>query len=390
MWRLWYALHAGSSVGRADGVERRSMRGVLEIWPKGRGKRMTRDDNFSSACPLPASASDRVLLAHGEGARLTRQLIRDLLLPAFDNEFLRPLADSAILPVLDGELVMTTDCSVVSPLFFPGGDIGKLAVHSAVNDLAVCGAEPLYLSLAFILEEGLPRETLRKVVSSIAEAARVCGVHIVTGDTKVVPRGAADQLYINTTGVGRLLPGVRLGASCILPGDHVLISGTMADHGLAVLAAREGLDLGPELRSDTAGLQDLIRSLLSLGGDIHFLRDATRGGVAAILHEAAEAASVSIGLEEASLPLSPVARGACELLGLDPLHVANEGKAVIFTSAAGAEGALNCLRSQPLGLGAARIGTVTAASRGEVRVRSPLGPWRLLDEPSGSPMPRIC
>jgi hydrogenase expression/formation protein HypE len=352
---------------------------------------MTAHDAFSVSCRVSAPPGDCVLLAHGEGTRLTRRLIRELLLTAFDNEFLRPLADSAILPVLDSRLAMTTDCSVVSPLFFPGGDIGKLAVHSAVNDLAVCGAEPLYLSLAFILEEGLPLETLRQVVSSIAEAARLSGVRIVTGDTKVVPRGAADRIYINTTGIGCLLPGVQVEASRIRPGDHVLISGTIADHGLAVLATREGLDLGASLRSDTAPLHGLIGDLLLCrDGDVHFLRDPTRGGVAAVVHEAAEAAGVAIELDEASVPLSPAARGACEMLGLDPLHVANEGKVVIFTSAAGSENALTSLRRHPLGLAAARIGTVSAASRPEVRVRSPLGALRLLDEPSGAPLPRIC
>jgi hydrogenase expression/formation protein HypE len=331
-----------------------------------------------------------VLLAHGEGARLTRRLIRDILLAAFDNEFLRPLADGAVLSPVHDRIVMTTDSSVVSPLFFPGGDIGKLAVHSAVNDLAVCGAQPLYLSLAFILEEGLPLVTLRKVIDSIAKAARGCGVKIVTGDTKVVPRGAADQLYLNTTGLGRLPKGVELGPHHIQPGDHVLVSGTIGDHGLAVLAAREGLDLGPELRSDTAPLHELVRELMQYGGDIHFLRDPTRGGVAAVLHEAAEAAGMSIELEESALPLAPAVRGACELLGLDPMHVANEGKLVLFVSAASANKVLDSMRHLPLGTAAARIGVVSAESGAEVRIRGPLGAWRLVDEPSGVPLPRIC
>jgi hydrogenase expression/formation protein HypE len=348
------------------------------------------NDIFSMACPVPAPAGDRVLLAHGEGARLTRRLIRDILLAAFDNEFLRPLTDGAVLPPVNDRLVVTTDSSVVSPLFFPGGDIGKLAVHSAVNDLAVCGAQPLYLSLAFILEEGLPLATLRKVVDSIADAARACSVKIVTGDTKVVPRGAADQLYLNATGVGRLPQGVELGPHRIRPGDHVLVSGTIGDHGLAVLAAREGLELGPELRSDTAPLHELVRDLLQFGDEIHFLRDPTRGGVAAVLHEAAEAAGLSIELEESLLPLAPAVRGACELLGLDAMHVANEGKLVLFASAASAGKVLDVLRRQPLGRTAARIGVVSAESGAEVRIRGPLGVWRPLDEPSGAPLPRIC
>jgi hydrogenase expression/formation protein HypE len=348
------------------------------------------NDVSSMTCPAPMSTGDRVLLAHGEGARLTRRLIRDVLLAAFDNDLLRPLADGATLPLVDGRLVMTTDSSVVSPLFFPGGDIGKLAVHSAINDLAVCGAEPLYLSLAFILEEGLPLQTLRNVVDSTAEEARRCGVKIVTGDTKVVPRGAADQLYVNTTGIGRLLSGIELGPHRIRPGDQVLVSGSISDHGLAVLATREGLDLGPELRSDTAALHELVFGLLQSGIEIHFLRDPTRGGVAGVLHEAAEAAGVSIELEESMLPLAPAVRGACEVLGLDPLHVANEGKLVLFVSASNVERALDSLRRHPLGTAAARIGQVGPASGAEVLIRGPLGAWRPLDEPSGAPLPRIC
>jgi hydrogenase expression/formation protein HypE len=348
------------------------------------------NDIHSMACPVLAAVGDRVLLAHGEGARLTRRLIREILLSAFDNEFLRPLADGAIVPPLESRLVMTTDSSVVSPLFFPGGDIGKLAVHSAVNDLAVCGAEPLYLSLALILEEGLPLETLRKVVDSMAEAARACCVKIVTGDTKVVPRGDADQLYANTTGIGRLPQGIELGPHRIQPGDHVLVSGTIGDHGLAVLAAREGLELGPDLRSDTAPLHELVLDLLHWGGEIHFLRDPTRGGLAAVLHEAAETAGVVIELEESALPLAPAVRGACELLGLDPIHVANEGKLVLFVSAASSAKVLDALRCHPLGKAARRIGLVSAESGVEVRIRGPLGAWRLLDEPSGAPLPRIC
>jgi hydrogenase expression/formation protein HypE len=348
------------------------------------------NDLSALACPISASASDRVLLAHGEGARLTRRLIRDVLLAAFDNDFLRPLADGAVLPPVEGRLVMTTDSSVVSPLFFPGGDIGKLAVHSAINDLAVCGAEPMYLSLAFILEEGLSLETLGRVVESIAGAARSSGVRIVTGDTKVVPRGAADQLFVNTTGIGRLPPGIDLGPHRIRPGDYVLVSGTIGDHGLAVLAAREGLDLGPELRSDTAPLHELARDLLQTNAEIHFLRDPTRGGVAAVLHEVADAAGVSIELDESALPLAPAVRGACELLGLDPVHVANEGKLVLFVSAGSADKVLDALHRHPLGTAAARIGVVSAASGAEVRLRGSLGVWRLLDEPSGAPLPRIC
>lgn len=341
-------------------------------------------------CALPHAVGDRLLLAHGEGARLTRQLIRDELLVVLGNDHLRPLGDAAVLPAIAGSLVFSTDGYVVSPLFFPGGDIGKLAVHGTVNDLAVSGAEPLYLSLGIIAEEGLPLETLRRVIASVAEAARSCCVQIVTGDTKVVPRGAADGLFLHTTGVGRLLPGVTLGAERIQPGDRVLVSGTIADHGLAVLAAREGLGMEADLRSDTAPLHDLVAQLLTLGAEVRFLRDATRGGGSAVLHEAAEAAGVSIVLDEAAVPLAPAVRGACELLGLDPLYVANEGKLIAVVAPAAVEAALACLQRHPLGSKAALIGEVRSGAAGEVHVRGILGKLRVLDEPSGSPLPRIC
>ena len=243
---------------------------------------------FSLLCSTPYADIDRIQLAHGEGARLSRRLIRQEILAAFANPFLAPLADAATLPELGGQLVMTTDSSVVSPLFFPGGDIGSLAVHSAINDLAVSGADPMYLSIALILEEGLPIETLRRIIRSMKDAAQACGVLIVTGDTKVVPRGAADQVFTCTTGVGRLRRDADLGPHRVRAGDRILVSGTLGDHGLAVLSAREGLDLGDQLRSDTAPLHNLVASLLESGADVHFLRDPTRGGVAAVLHELVE------------------------------------------------------------------------------------------------------
>jgi hydrogenase expression/formation protein HypE len=342
-------------------------------------------------CPAPGPPGDRILLAHGEGARLTRRLVRDVLLAAFDNEFLRPMSDAAVLPAVDGRLALTTDSYVVSPLVFPGGDIGALAVHGTVNDLAVCGAVPLYLSLGLIVEEGLPVETLRRVVHSVRGSARACRVDVVTGDTKVVPRGAADGLFVNTTGVGRLGPGVDLGAHRIRAGDRVLVSGTIGDHGIAVLAAREGLDLKPEIRSDTAPLHGLVRSLLDgCGADVHFLRDPTRGGLSAALHEASEAAGLTFVLDEAALPLSEPVRGACEILGLDPLYVANEGKLLAVVAPGAAERSLACLRQDPLGASAAVVGEVTGDAPAQVLVRGPLGLVRVLDEPSGAPLPRIC
>ena len=345
---------------------------------------------FPLLCPTPRTDTERIQLAHGEGARLSRRLIRQEILAAFSNPFLAPLADAATMPDLGGRLVMTTDSSVVSPLFFPGGNIGSLAVHGAINDLAVSGADPLYLSIALILEEGLPIETLRRILHSMKDAAQACGVSIVTGDTKVVPRGAADQIFICTTGIGRLRPGVDLGAHRVRPGDRILVSGTLGDHGLAVLSAREGLDLGDQLRSDSTPLHDLVATLLDSGADVHFLRDPTRGGVAAVLHELVEQSALAVRLDEAALPVSASARGACELLGLDPLHIANEGKLIVVVGAESADAAMNTMRRHPLGSQAAAIGEVIASSSADVLITNRFGQLRIIDELSGAPLPRIC
>jgi hydrogenase expression/formation protein HypE len=313
-----------------------------------------------------------------------------MILPLFDNDLLAPLGDGAVLPVIRGRVAMTTDSYVVSPLFFPGGDIGRLAVHGTINDLAVCGARPRYLSLGLILEEGLPFETLRRVVESISAASRACGVPVVTGDTKVVPRGAADGLFLNTTGIGELREDVSLSAANVRQGDRVLVSGTIGDHGIAILSAREGLELGPDVRSDTAPLDGLVHVLLDSGVKVRFLRDATRGGVSAVLHELAEAANISVVLEESHIPVSDAVRGACEILGLDPLYVANEGKLVALVAAEDADRALACLRTHPLGRAAAIIGEVHPEDSIPVRMRGLLGVVRSVDEPSGAPLPRIC
>lgn len=345
----------------------------------------------SFSCPAPQPPGARVLLAHGEGARLSRRLVREVILEALDNEYLRPMADAALLPPVAGPLAFTTDSYVVSPLFFPGGDIGKLAVHGTINDLAVSGAEPLYLSLGLIVEEGLPLETLRRVVASIGEAARACRVPVVAGDTKVVPRGAADGLFITTAGLGRMRPGIALDPRAAQPGDRILVSGTLADHGIAILAAREGLGFEGDLRSDTAPLHDLAGALLgACGTAVRFLRDPTRGGLSATLHELAEAAGRPILIDEAALPLSAPVRGACELLGLDPLYVANEGKLAVVVAPEHAEAALDVLRRHPLGARAAEVGRVLDGGPPQVLVRGLLGATRVLDEPSGSPLPRIC
>ncbi|GIW89189.1 MAG: hydrogenase expression/formation protein HypE [Isosphaeraceae bacterium] len=344
-----------------------------------------------NTCPLPLGINgETLLLAHGEGARATRRLIRELLVQPLSNEFLAPLDDAAVLPDPGRPIVLSTDSYVVSPLFFPGGDIGRLAVHGTINDLAVCGAEPLYLSMAIIAEEGLAIDTLRRVVESVRDAARDCGVWIVTGDTKVVPRGAADGVFLNTTGLGRLRPGVRLGAERVQPGDRILVSGTIGDHGLAILAARERFDLGEALVSDTAPLHRLVARLLDSGADVKFLRDPTRGGVSAACHELSEATGHAIRLDESSTPVSEAVRGACELLGLDPFYVANEGKLLAVVAEPDVDRALEALRSEAIGRNAAAIGQVIADPGPLVLVRGQLGFDRILDEPTGAPLPRIC
>lgn len=340
-------------------------------------------------CPVPHPPGERVLLAHGEGARLTRRLIRDTILDAFSNDYLSPLGDGAILPPIDGSVVVSTDSFVVSPLFFPGGSIGDLAVNGTINDLAVCGAMPLYLTLGLILEEGLPMATLRQVVANIANAARACGVPIVTGDTKVVPHGATDGLFVNTTGIGRLRSGIDLGAHRVRPGDRVVVSGTIADHGIAILSAREGLEL-VAARSDTASVFPLVQALFDAGIDVHFMRDPTRGGVSAALHEISETANVSILIEESALPLNETVRGACEILGLNPLYIANEGKFVAIVGPNETEKALHCLRQHPLGQHAAVIAEVLPITSASVVIRNAFGSLCVLDEPSGALLPRIC
>jgi hydrogenase expression/formation protein HypE len=341
-------------------------------------------------CPVGRPEGDLILLAHGEGARLTRRLIRDEILAAFDHPILAAGADAAVLPDVDGSPVLTTDSFVVTPIFFPGGDIGRLAVHGTVNDLAVVGADPLHLAVSLILEEGLSLADLRRVLRSMRDAARECGVSVVTGDTKVVPRGAADRMFVTTTGLGRLRPGTRLGADRVRPGDRVIVSGTIGDHGMAILAAREGFAFNGALRSDTAPLHELTRLLLDSGIAVRWMRDPTRGGVAAVLHELAEASRLGVEIVEAALPVSPAVRGACELLGLDPLFVANEGKLLAVVAAEKAGRAVDLMRGHTLGRDASEIGEIVADGRAEVRIRTPFGGLRPLDEPSGAPLPRIC
>jgi hydrogenase expression/formation protein HypE len=341
-------------------------------------------------CPLPVAGREHVLLGHGSGGLLTERLLREVILPAFANPVLDRLDDQAVLERPEGRLAFTTDSYVVTPLFFPGGDIGRLAVHGTVNDLAMGGARPLGLSVGFILEEGLPIETLQRVVASIGASARAVGVPIVTGDTKVVGRGAADQIFVNTSGVGVVPDGAALSAARVRPGDAVLVSGTVGDHGMAIMAARGSLGLEGALESDTAPLHTLVADLLAACPGVHALRDPTRGGLATTLHEIAARAGVGIRLVERAVPVDDHVRGACEILGLDPLFVANEGKLVAFVPEDAADRALAALRAHPLGRAAARVGTVTDAPRGLVLVETALGSTRVLELPYGERLPRIC
>ncbi len=332
-------------------------------------------------------------MAHGAGGRAALQLVEELFLPALDNPALRALDDGAVLDMPAGQrLVVATDGHVVSPLFFPGGDIGCLAVHGTINDVAMMGAVPLALTASFVLEEGLPLADLQRIVQSMGQAAREAGVPVVAGDTKVVQRGKGDGVFIATTGVGALPAGRRLGAALLRPGDVLLLSGPIGQHGVAVLSQRQSLGFETDLRSDTAALHGLVTSLLAAGpeGAVHALRDPTRGGVAAVLHEFARAAGLGIEIDESTLPVPPVVRAACELLGLEPLQLANEGRLVAAVEPAFADAALAALRRHPLGCDAVAIGRAVADEHRFVQMHMRLGGSRLVEWPAGEALPRIC
>jgi hydrogenase expression/formation protein HypE len=366
---------------------------------------MTEKGELAFSCPLPVAEYDRVQLAHGGGGRMMRQLLQQLFLPAFgigkpDAEpglnqgaclMPGPAHDSAVLQLADGQrLAFTTDSFVVSPLFFPGGDIGRLAVFGTVNDLAMAGAQPCWLSAAFILEEGLPLPTLEQLTASMQQAAQQAGVRIVTGDTKVVDRGKADKMFITTAGIGLVLPGMELSPARVRPGDVVMVSGDLGRHGIAILSVREGLELEGVLPSDCAPLHGLVEALAELGQHLHCLRDLTRGGLAAAVNEIALDAHVGMELDESAIPVAEPVAGACELLGLDPLYVANEGRLVAFVAPEAAERAWEILQAHPAAVQPARIGQVTAEHPGIVVLRTPLGGSRILDLPAGQLLPRIC
>ena len=352
---------------------------------------MADQPSFSGfVCPLPLRDYPQIVLGHGSGGRLTADLIRHLFVPLFDNPALSALNDQAVLEINGARLAFTTDSFVISPLFFPGGDIGSLAVHGTINDLAVSGALPLYLSAGFILEEGLLMDDLGRIVTSMADACRAAGVQLVTGDTKVVNKGKGDGVFINTAGIGLVPPGVHIAADRARPGDVILVSGTIGDHGMAIMSVREGLSFETALVSDSAPLHTLVAVMLEVTPDIHCLRDATRGGVAAVLNELAGQSRVGFAIEEAAIPVQPAVMAACEMLGIDPLYVANEGKLVAIVPREHADALLEAMRCHPLGAQAAIIGEVVAEHPGLVVARTAIGGRRVVDLPLGEILPRIC
>jgi hydrogenase expression/formation protein HypE len=355
------------------------------------------DSDFSNwSCPLPLADYPTIVMGHGGGGKLGNELVEHLFLPAFRNPELENLGDAAVLDLTgkDGggsKVAMSTDSYVVQPLFFPGGSIGELAVNGTVNDLAVSGAEPKFLSASFILEEGFPLAQLAAIVEAMARAAATAGVKIVTGDTKVVERGHGDGCYINTAGIGLVRPGITVGPDCARAGDAILVSGTIGDHGMAIMSVREGLEFESQIRSDCAALNGMIAEVLTaVGASIHTMRDPTRGGLASTLNEIAAASGVGIEIDEPSLPVRPEVQSACELLGLDPVYVANEGKVVFFVAPEAAENILKILHAHPLGVDAARIGRVTAEHKRMLVARTAMGANRVIPIQIGEQLPRIC
>jgi hydrogenase expression/formation protein HypE len=347
-------------------------------------------------CPLPQSRYEHVMLGHGSGGLMTADLIQRIFLPGFANDVLGALEDQATVSLGAGNgvksprVAFTTDSFVVQPLFFPGGDIGRLAVHGTVNDLAVGGARPLYLSAAFILEEGLPLDDLRRIVASMRDACREAGVALVTGDTKVVDRGKGDGVFITTSGIGLVPEGRSLSIHAARPGDRILVSGTLGDHGIAIMSVREGLEFETVLESDSAALNGLAETILDACPATRCMRDPTRGGLSSALNELAAASRVGVTLDESAIPLRPEVRGACEMLGLDPLYVANEGKLIAVVPPDDADRVLEAMRRHPLGTNSALIGTVVAEHAGMVILRSRVGGERVVTLLAGEQLPRIC
>jgi hydrogenase expression/formation protein HypE len=335
-------------------------------------------------------SAERILLDHGSGGKISHRLTTELLLPLFNNPILAELHDGAILDLDGRRLAFSTDSYTVDPLFFPGGDIGELAVNGTVNDVAMCGAVPLYLSCALIIEEGFPMDDLRRILESMQRAACIAGVQVVTGDTKVVPRGAVDRIFINTAGIGLVPAGVQIGSRRARPGDRILLSGTIADHGMTILTRRQGLTFESDITSDTAALNHLVRKILARGPGVHVLRDPTRGGVGTALNEIAAASGVGMRIAEEHIPLRDPVAGICELLGFDPLYVANEGKMLVIVAPEDADAVLDEMRRDPLGRDACQIGAVLADRPGRVIMETRIGGQRIVDMLAGEQLPRIC
>ncbi|MCI0444366.1 hydrogenase expression/formation protein HypE [bacterium] len=352
-----------------------------------------RDDILNAllnSCPIPITDYKEIVLGHGSGGRLTHQLIERMLLPQFRNDLLEPLHDGAIFSLNGSRLAFTTDSYVVNPIFFPGGNIGHLAINGTVNDLSMCGAKPLYLSVAFILEEGFPMEELWRIVLSMKQAAEAAGVALVTGDTKVVDRGKGDKIFINTSGVGIVENGVNIHPNQVKVGDQILINGAIAAHGIAILAVRENLEFESPIVSDSAPLNHLVQEMLNASHEIHVLRDPTRGGLASTFNEIAKQVNVGISLKDNQIPIAEATKGACEILGLDPLYVANEGKLIAFVAPEHSERVLSAMRNHPLGKESAVIGEVVQNHPGTVVLKTRIGGSRVVDMLSGEQLPRIC
>jgi hydrogenase expression/formation protein HypE len=345
---------------------------------------------FAPACPIPIQQYPHVLMAHGGGGRLMHQLIGNLIVPAFRNPLLEAQHDSSVFEVDGRRLAFTTDSYVVQPLFFPGGDIGSMAVHGTVNDLAMSGARPLYLSAGFIIEEGLPMDTLWRIVSSMRKAADASGVQIITGDTKVVDKGKGDGVFINTAGIGVVEHQLDISPRSVRPGDAILVNGDLGRHGMAIMAVREGLEFESAIESDSAPVAGVVLELIRAGLEIHCLRDLTRGGLTSALNEISEAARLTLRVEERLIPVRQDVGAACEMLGLDPFHVACEGRFAVFLPEREADRALSILRSSEAGAGACRIGAVTDQRSARVLLKSAIGAQRILDMASGEQLPRIC
>jgi hydrogenase expression/formation protein HypE len=351
---------------------------------------MATESTFALSCPFPIQNYPNVLMAHGGGGKLMHQLIGKMIVPTFRNSFLEPQHDSTVFAVGTQRLAFTTDSYVVRPIFFPGGDLGSLAIHGTVNDLAMSGARPLYLSAGFIIEEGFPMESLWRILSSMQQAARNCGVQIITGDTKVVDKGKGDGLFINTAGIGLVEHSLSIGPQSVQPGDVILINGDLGRHGMAIMSAREGLEFESDIQSDSAPLAKSVLALLQAGIEVHCLRDCTRGGLTSVLNEIAESANLTLHVEERLVPVREDVRAACEILGLDPFQVACEGRFAAFIPPVQANAALDILKATDANAGACQIGTVSSERRAQVILKSRIGASRILDMTSGEQLPRIC